>query len=79
MTKLTTKAGRADPTLLAAARPAATALARDEAWWQRAYAAAALEAMPDLRTPDDVQRLRDDPNPVVRALAARLIPSTPLR
>lgn len=37
------------------------------AWWVRLYVANRLQREPTLRTPALVQRLRDDPNPAVRA------------
>lgn len=41
-------------------------LAADEAWWARLYVAERLRQDPSLRTPALLERLRVDPNPLVR-------------
>ncbi len=66
----------ADPaarrTLLADARAAELErLAQQETWWVRLYVAARLKQDPRLQTPALMQRLREDPNPAVRAAATR--------
>lgn len=62
------RAGRLDAEQLAAARQALPALCASAAWWVRLYAAAVLVQMPMLRTPQLVDALRDDANPLVREM-----------
>lgn len=46
-------------------------LAQHDAWWVRLYVAERIAQDPKLRTPALMQRLRDDPHPLVRAVATR--------
>ncbi len=48
------------------ARAALDALSRDRDWWVRLYVAAVLNRVPDLATPALRDRLRDDPEALVR-------------
>ena len=49
-------------------------LSRSQHWWVRYYTVARMRRDPTVLTEDQVQRLRDDPHPTVRAAAANLAP-----
>lgn len=51
------------------ARQALAALARDEEWWIRMYAAEVLRRVPDLRTDELMELMRKDELPQIRKLA----------